>query len=227
MNLEDIIGIKFNDRALLEQALVHRSLLNESANRNLVSNERLEFLGDAILSLIASEFLYKEFPKSSEGDLTNLRASLVRTQTLALVAKKINLTDHLKLSKGEEEQGGRENTGILADCFEAVLGAIYLDQGLLVTRDFISRTLFPLLKEILTNGSFKDFKSHLQETIQAKEKISPSYRVIKSLGPDHDRIFTVGVYLRRKKLGQGSGHSKHEAQQQAAQNALAKIGSLK
>jgi ribonuclease-3 len=227
MNLEDIIGIKFNDRALLEQALVHRSLLNESANRNLVSNERLEFLGDAILSLIASEFLYKEFPKSSEGDLTNLRASLVRTQTLALVAKKINLTDHLKLSKGEEEQGGRENTGILADCFEAVLGAIYLDQGLLVTRDFISRTLFPLLKEIITNGYFKDFKSHLQETIQAKEKISPSYRVIKSLGPDHDRIFTVGVYLRRKKLGQGSGHSKHEAQQQAAQNALAKIGSLK
>lgn len=219
-NLEEKLGIVFNNKGLLERALTHRSYLNESLNKNLISNERLEFLGDAVLSLIVSQFLYREFGHLAEGDLTNLRASLVKTQTLAKVAEKLGLGKYLFLSRGEEEGGGRENLSLLADTFEALIGAIFIDKGLDVTCKFVSDNLFPFLSEIIKNRALRDYKSLLQEKIQAKEKVSPTYKVLRTTGPDHRRVFTIGVFLAGKNLGRGSGHSKQEAEQAAAKIAL-------
>ncbi|MBI4999443.1 ribonuclease III [Candidatus Gottesmanbacteria bacterium] len=222
-NLEENLGLKFKDRRLLEQALTHRSYLNENKDKKLVSNERLEFLGDAVLSLIVSNFLYQKFSSSAEGDLTNFRASLVKTPTLAKIAQKIELGKCLFLSRGEEEGGGRENPGILADSLEALIGAIFLDNGLAKTTGFVTTHLLPVLSEVIESKTLKDFKSLLQEKTQAKDKTSPTYKVLKVVGPDHNRIFTIGVFLNAKKLGVGTGRSKQEAEQEAAKAALEKL----
>lgn len=225
-NFEESLGIAFRDKNLLEQALTHRSYLNENRDRPLVSNERLEFLGDAVLSIIVSNFLFQKFGQSSEGDLTSLRSALVKTQTLAKVAKNLHLGEYLLLSRGEEEGGGRKNPAILADAFEALIGSIFLDGGLDKTSIFLANNLLPLLPEIMKSRLLKDYKSLFQEKLQATKRISPTYKVLKTTGPAHDRIFTIGVFG-EKKLGQGQGHSKQEAEQEAARAALEKLGYLK
>lgn len=225
--LEKNLGIKFKNRNLISCAFTHRSYLNEAPSKNLISNERLEFLGDAVLSLIVSRFLYQKFAGAPEGQLTSLRASLVNSRTLSEISQNLKLGKYLLLSRGEEEGGGRKNPGILADAFEALIGAIFIEKGLAATTDFVSCHLIPVLQEIIKQNALKDFKSLLQEHVQALEKISPTYRVLKTLGPDHDKIFTVGVYSGGKKMGMGGGHSKQEAEQEAAKSALEKLGLLK
>lgn len=222
LNLEKILNISFKNRRLLEQAFIHRSYLNETRSKSLFSNERLEFLGDSILSFIISENLYLQFPKLPEGDLTNYRSSLVRTQTLSLVAKTLNLSAYLKMSKGEKESDGVNNPSLLANTVEALIGAIYLDQGLMAVKNFIDQFIFVNLKEIIKNKSFKDYKSLFQEIIQEKIKNSPVYKVIESWGPDHDKNFKIGVFVNRQLLGEGTGKSKQIAEQEAAKQGIEK-----
>lgn len=207
---------------LFEQAFVHRSCLNES-KRFTQSNERLEFLGDAILSLIVSQFLYLKRPQDDEGALTNLRSFIVKTPSLAKVSQKLSLGKLLKLSKGEESSGGRNNLQILANTYEALLGAIFLDQGISVATSFVQTTLLNILISYVRQGAPKDFKSQLQEIVQDKAKTSPRYKILQSLGPDHARKFIVGVFMRGKKWGEGTGSSKQAAEEEAAKEALAKF----
>ncbi len=221
--LQQTIGISFHDVSLLNQAFYHRSYLNE-ARHIKQSNERLEFLGDAVLSLLTSEFLYTQYPNLAEGTLTNIRSSLVKTKSLADVAESLHLGDLLMLSKGEEESGGRRNHSLLADCFEALLGAIYLDQGIEQARSFLSRYILPKAQHIIETKSYIDFKSLLQEIVQQESKMSPTYRVAKSEGPDHNKTFWIEVLVGDKILGTGVGKSKQEGEQQAAANALEKMG---
>jgi len=223
--LQQQTGTQFTNQELLKQAFYHRSYLNE-AKHIKESNERLEFLGDAILSFLSSEFLYKEYPQYPEGILTNIRSSIVKTQSLGAAAKKLGFGEHLFLSKGEEEGGGRNNISLLADSFEAFLGALFLDQGLSSAKAFLKSYLFPAIHTIVTNKSYVDFKSYLQEIIQESYKISPNYEVIKTEGPDHDRTFWIDVQVGKKTLGSGVGKSKQEGEQQAAQNALEKMKKL-
>lgn len=226
-DLEKKLQIKFQNPALLKNALVHRSYLNEKKEEKLESNERLEFLGDSVLSLATSQYLYQKFPHRPEGILTNYRSSLVKTQTLAKVAKSLSLGQFLFLSKGEEESGGRENLSLLADTLEAVIGAIYLDMGFVSCQNFINLFLFPLLSEIIQKGEYRDYKSSLQEYLQAKGKTSPLYKVLQTFGPEHAKTFTISVYSQKENLGTGSGHSKQIAQQEAAKAALEKFGLLR
>lgn len=219
--LQQNLGFSFKNESMARQAFTHRSYLNE-AKRPLPSNERLEFLGDSILSFIVSDHLYLTFPNFPEGHLTNLRSTLVKTTMLATLATEINLGDFLFLSKGEEEGGGRRNVSLLADTFEALLGAIYLDQGFLAVHQIIHRLLIPKLTKILQDKSYKDAKSKFQEYIQEDSKSSPVYTVLSESGPDHVKEFTVGVFVEGKLLGQGQGKSKQEAEQQAATVALEK-----
>ena len=223
--LQETIGLAFKDQNLLKQAFYHRSYLNETKHIK-ESNERLEFLGDAILSFLTSEFLYKEYPHYPEGILTNIRSSVVKTQSLGAAAKNLGFGELLFLSKGEEEGGGRNNISLLADSFEAFLGALYIDQGLPSASMFLTGHLFPAITAIVTNKSYIDFKSYLQEIIQETHKISPNYDVVKTDGPDHDRTFWIEVRIGKKLLGSGIGKSKQEGEQQAAQNALEKMGKL-
>lgn len=218
--LEKNLGLTFNHQELLKTALTHRSCLNETKEKELQSNERLEFLGDAVLSLVVSKFLYEKFSTVGEGDLTNYRASLVKGKALAKVAIEIGLGSYLLLSRGEEEENGRQNPGLLADALEALIGAIFIDQGLESASSFISRHLLPLLPAIIASGTFRDHKSLLQENVQAKLKAAPAYKVLVMSGPDHERVFTVGVFLGTKKLGEGKGRSKQEAEREAARVAL-------
>lgn len=213
---------QFKNQKLLDLAFIHRSYLNENPNLGLSSNERLEFLGDAVLSLIVSEFLYQRFPQYNEGDLTTLRSAMVKTKTLAHLTQAFDLGSKLKLSRGEEESGGRKNLTLLANAFEAVIGALYLDQGLSSAKKFVQTVLLPEIEEIIKTEAYKDAKSEFQEVVQDKLRFSPVYKVIKSEGPDHAKIFTIGVYVRGKLFGQGSGHSKQEAEEAAAKTALAK-----
>ena len=223
-DLEKNLNIKFSDRTLLRTALTHRSYLNEHPEYKGESNERLEFLGDAVLELTVSCYLFKSFPKLPEGQLTVLRSAIVSTKTLAKVAKSLNLGQFLFLAKGEEKGGGRSNTTLLANTVEAVIGAIFLDQGLEPVQNFIKEHILALLPQIIKSGAYKDPKSKLQEIVQGKFKNPPIYQVIKEEGPDHAKVFTVAVYVDSKKLGQGKGLSKQEAEEEAAQKALAKIG---
>lgn len=223
--LQQTIGISFLNQNLLNQAFVHRSYLNESRGIK-TSNERLEFLGDSVLQLLTSHFLYEQYPEFPEGTLTNIRSGLVKTTSLALVAHELSLGDVLFLSRGEEESGGRKNTSLLADTFEALLGAIYLDQGLSTAKRFLSTYLFPKAKDIVENKAYIDYKSLLQEVIQEQSKISPTYRVIKSEGPDHAKVFWVEVAEGNHTLGEGKGKSKQEAEQAAAAQALEKMGKI-
>lgn len=221
--LQQTIGVKFKDVTLLKQAFMHRSYLNE-ARYIKTSNERLEFLGDAVLSFLTSDFLYKEYPDYPEGTLTNIRSSLVKTKSLSEISLQLGLGQLLFLSRGEEESGGRKNSSLLADVFEALLGAIYLDNGIEAARTFLTTYLFPQTKEIIQNRTYIDYKSLLQEIIQQESRVSPTYQVTKSDGPDHNKTFWMNVVAGEVILGSGQGKSKQEAEQQAAANALEKLG---
>lgn len=221
--LQKALGISFKKPPLLAQALVHRSYLNEITGADLESNERLEFLGDAILSFIVSSWLYQKFPNYKEGELTNLRSNLVREKTLAQIASNLELGQNLLMSQGEKASGGEKNPSLLANSLEAVIGAIFLDQSLKTTENFIKSHLEPFLDQILTSGEFKDSKSLLQEKIQEKIKESPIYKILREEGPDHNKTFTVGVYSQGKLLAEGAGKSKQEAEEIAAKLALEKL----
>ena len=221
-NVEKQISIIFNNKSLLENAFIHSSYLNEHKKFKELSNERLEFLGDSVLSIVVSLFLYNNLPDSPEGELTQLRASLVRTETLAKIAQQLSLGKYLHLSKGEEDSGGRSNNSTLADTYEALVGAIYLDQKFDITDKFIETTMLKDWKT-LTKSAVSDNKSKLQEIMQKKHKVSPTYKLIKSWGPDHARQFQIGVYMAEKLLGTGTGKNKQQAAQNAAQNALSNI----
>ena len=222
--LTDSIGIKFKNTKLLEQAFVHRSYLNE-VKQNLSSNERLEFLGDSILSFIISIFLFERRPSDAEGDLTNLRSYIVKTKSLAEAAQNLKLGEYLLMSKGEEMSGGRTNPQLLANTFESFLGAIFLDQGLIAAQKLVDSTLLQLLKQEIKKGPPKDAKSQLQETVQENTKQSPKYKILQTSGPDHAKLFTVGVFIQGKETGKGTGLSKQIAEEQAAQQALEKLSS--
>lgn len=217
-----LLNLKFQDSTILEQAFLHRSFLNE-VKLDSPSNERLEFLGDAILSLVTSHYLFNLRPNDSEGELTNLRAHLVKTISLAEAAKKLTLGQYLRLSKGEELSGGRDNPQILANTYEALLGAVFLDQGLEIVKKVIDETLFSLFEKELKIGPPKDAKSFLQELVQQKFKQSPHYKILQTQGPDHAKKFTVAVYISGKQSGQGWGSSKQVAEEQAAKEALKQL----
>ncbi len=221
--LQQILGVSFSKPSLLEEALVHSSYINENPTLTLTSNERLEFLGDAVLGLVVANKLYQDFPHCDEGEMTRLRTTLVRRDTLARMARTIKLGDHLYLGKGEETSGGRDKPTNLAGALEAVIAATFLDQGLAVTRDFILRLLSPELQKVVNQGAGADYKSQLQEFIQASRQQTPAYHVIEAIGPDHDRRFTVEVRIGDTVLGRGSGKSKKAAETQAAHTALEQI----
>jgi ribonuclease-3 len=218
--LEKAIEISFREKQLLTHALTHRSYLNEHPQENLASNERLEFLGDAILEFIVSRKLFTLLPHLDEGILTTLRSLIVKTDSLAEAGDRFHLGEFLLLSKGEEETGGRANKSLLANTFEALTGAIFLDQGLAKTEEFIELSLGEKIKTIDSLENIKDYKSLFQEKAQEKKKITPTYRIINTSGPDHDKIFTVGAFLNKRKISEGKGKSKQEAEQRAAQIAL-------
>ncbi|MBP9819689.1 ribonuclease III [Candidatus Woesebacteria bacterium] len=210
----------FTNSALFINALTHRSALNEKVSSSLESNERLEFLGDAVLELATTQFLYIKFPDKPEGELTAYRSSLVKTTTLAQVATRLELGEKLYMSKGEEATGGRTNTSLLADTFEAVVGALYLDQGYEAVQTFLAQELFIEFDAILEQKLYKDAKSHLQEIVQAQGFEAPTYSVVGEEGPDHDKQFTVSVSVGGIVRGTGAGKSKQLAQQEAASEAI-------
>ena len=222
VDLQKKIGLNFRNESLLKNAFIHRSYLNEHKNFKGDSNERLEFLGDSILSMVVSTYLYEQLPKHPEGKLTQLRAALVRTETLAKLASLLSLGNYLYLSMGEEDSGGRTSISILADSFEALIGAIYLDQGLLKTKDFLNKMILQKW-QILAKSAVSDNKSKLQELMQRESHQSPVYQLLKSWGPDHARRFEIGVYLGEKLLGKGLGKNKQEAAQNAAKDALSRL----
>ena len=218
--LESTLGIVFKDKDLLEQALVHRSYLNENPRFRLGHNERLEFLGDAVLELIVTQALYGRFPEKPEGELTSLRAALVNAAMLAEVSSRLGLNDHLLLSRGEAKDTGRARHFILANAFEAVVGAIYLDRGYEPAREFAARTLLPELQRVMAAGLYKDPKSLFQEEAQERVGLTPSYEVLREWGPDHDKHFVLGVYLGPELVAEGQGPSKQTAEVDAARQAL-------
>ncbi len=221
-NLLNTLKLKFEDPAILDLAFIHRSYLNEVKSVT-ASNERLEFLGDSVLSFIMSSYLFKIRPRDPEGDLTNLRSYIVKTKSLAEAAEKLNLGSYLKMSKGEEQSGGRANSQLLANTFEALLGAVYLSLGLPAAEKVVFETLLPSFKKELQIGPPKDAKSLLQEVVQEKTKQSPHYKILKTLGPDHAKEFVVGVYVRGEKVGIGTGASKQSAEEAAAREALGQL----
>ena len=218
------ISYCFKNKNLLEQAFTHRSYLNEHKGKKIQSNERLEFLGDAVLELIVSIYLFKKYPFSPEGKLTNLRSKLVQTKTLSLVSQKLNFGQNLKLSKGEKALAGQTNPSILADTFEAVVGAIYLDGGFQPAYQFVLKNLLLPAQGYFSQQLPQDYKSQLQEKVQAQGLPSPKYKIIASYGPDHNKTFKTAVLINNKQEGEGIGKSKQEAEQQAAKKALEKIG---
>lgn len=222
INLQKLLNINFKNLKILQQAFYHRSYLNE-VKLDIESNERLEFLGDSVLSLVISEFLFLTRHQDAEGELTNLRAYIVKTNSLAQAAEKLDLGNYLHLSKGEELGGGRENPQLLANTYEALLGAIYLDQGLDSVQGVIEKTLLPLFEQEVRLGPPKDAKSSLQEIVQEKFKQSPHYKILETKGPDHAKEFVVAVYLNGKVYGKGSGGSKQIAEEKAASQALQRL----
>jgi ribonuclease III len=218
--LEKRLGTKFRDRSLIQQALVHRSYLNEAPETGLESNERLEFLGDAVLGLVVAGKLYADFPDRAEGQLTELRAALVRRETLARVAKRLSLGEHFFLGRGEESAGGRGRPSNLSCAYEAVVGAVYLDGGMDKARRFIIRSLAPEFAALPQGRILADPKSRLQEVLQARYQRPPVYKVTRDEGPDHSKTFTVQVMVGRKVLAEGQGRSKQQAEKEAARHAL-------
>jgi ribonuclease-3 len=218
--LEKKLGVHFKNKDILTQAFTHRSYLNENPDLKLEHNERLEFLGDAVMELIVTENLYKEYPEKTEGDLTNWRAALVNAKMLTSVAEELGFNDFLLLSRGESKETGKARAYILANTFEAFLGALYLDSGYNPCEEFIKKNLLKNLAEIIKDGSYKDAKSKFQEEAQERVSITPSYKVIKESGPDHEKTFVVGVYLDTELVAEGQGMSKREAEEAAAELAL-------
>lgn len=216
---DSVLGGKFNDQTLLVTAFTHRSYLNEHKKSASEHNERLEFLGDAVLELVVTEHLYLTYTEP-EGILTNWRSALVRTESIGAAAQKLGFIDYIRLSRGEKRGTDRAKLQILANCFEAVIGAIYLDQGYEQAKKFIEANILSTLEEILESGSWRDSKSRLQELSQAEESFTPVYRVLDEDGPDHDKTFTIGAYIGDDLRGKGEGASKQEAQQKAATEAL-------
>jgi ribonuclease-3 len=217
------LNLTFRDRTLLLRALTHRSYINENPGFPLEDNERLEFLGDAVLDYVSAEYLYHHFPEMREGQLTGMRAALVRTETLAHLALHIGLDQFIRLGRGEEEAGGRKRLAILCDGFEALIGALCLDQGLEAARAYLHPLIEPVLDEILTNEADKDSKSRLQELSQRHLQITPAYRTIEEQGPDHDRRFTIAALIGSEVYGTGSGRNKQAAAQAAARAALERL----
>lgn len=225
-NLAKHIGVQFSDSALLKAACTHRSYLNENRGDGTEHNERLEFLGDAVLELVVTSFLYRKYPQKAEGALTAFRSSIVNTVSLTKVAEHIGLNDYILLSKGETKDTGRARSIILANAVEAVIGSIYLDQGYNAAANFISDHILNVIdiEEIVANKAWIDAKSRFQEKAQEKVGITPSYKTLKEIGPDHDKKFTLGVFLGDVQVASGTGPSKQEAEQKAAEKALAVKG---
>lgn len=219
--LENRLGVVFKDKNLLKQALIHRSWLNENPESGFENNERLEFLGDAVLELAVTEHLYKNYP-NPEGDLTNWRAALVNYQNLSEVASNLGANGFLLLSRGETKDTGRARQVILANTMEAIIGAVYLDHGFEAAAKFVKKNIISDLERIIKNKLYKDAKSLFQEQSQEKFGLTPTYRMLSENGPDHDKVFTVGVFLGDEMAGQGEGASKQEAEQKAAEAALEK-----
>lgn len=217
---EKKLGLNFKDKGLLKQAFVHRSYLNENPELGLEQNERLEYLGDAVLELVITEHLYKEYPQKAEGELTNWRASLVNAKMLTLVAEELGFNDFLLLSRGETKELGKARQYILANTFEALIGAVYLDLGYQEADIFITKYLLKKLPDIIQNKLYKDAKSQFQEEAQEKVGETPMYKVLKEWGPDHKKKFTVGVFLGEAPIAEGEGYSKQEAEEEAAKAAL-------
>ncbi|MDO8530500.1 MAG: ribonuclease III [bacterium] len=217
---EKKLGLDFKDKNLLTQAFVHRSYLNENPELGLSQNERLEFLGDAVLELVITEHLYKQYPEKAEGELTNWRAALVNAKMLTSVAEELGFNDFLLLSRGETKELGKARQYILANTFEALIGAIYLDSGYGPADTFIVKYLLKKLPDIIENKSYKDAKSQFQEEAQDKAGVTPVYKVLKEWGPDHKKKFTVGVFLGGQAIAEGEGYSKQEAEEEAAKAAL-------
>jgi ribonuclease-3 len=217
---EKQLNLKFKNKDLLVQAFCHRSYLNENPNSNLEQNERLEFLGDAVLELIVTEYLFEKYPKKPEGELTNWRAALVNAKMLSETANESGLNDYLLLSKGEKKETGKARQYILANTFEALIGAAYLDLGYKKCRDFIEKNLIIKLPEIIEKGLFKDTKSRFQEEAQERRGVTPTYKVMREWGPDHFKHFIIGVFLNNELVAEGEGSSKQEAEVEASKNAL-------
>ena len=217
--LEKILGIKMNNPDLYLSAFTHRSYLNENRSFALPHNERLEFLGDAVLELAATEYLYRNYPHP-EGELTNFRSSLVNYKILSDIAKRLGFEKFLLMSRGEAKDTGRARQVILANCIEAVIGAMYLDVGYQPTTNFIANEVLVELPNIIEGGTFMDPKSKLQEIIQEKQGVTPTYGVISETGPDHNKVFVVGAFVGQMEVGRGTGPSKQEAELSAAQDAL-------
>lgn len=218
--LEKKLGFSFENKDLLIQAFCHRSYLNENPKFHLGHNERLEFLGDAVLELVVTESLYQTYPERPEGELTNWRAALVNTKILSSTAKNLGFNEFLLLSKGEEKELGKARIYILANTLEALIGALYLDQGLEVCGVFIKKYLIKELPRIIKSGLFKDSKSCFQEEAQERVGITPSYKVLKEWGPDHAKHFMIGVFLNDEFVAEGEGSSKQEGEEEAAKKAL-------
>lgn len=218
--VEKVLGVVFKNKTTLQTAFTHRSYLNEHPHYPNPSNERMEFLGDAVLQFLTSKYLYDSFPHSPEGQLTNFRAAVVNTESLAAEARRLGYGAFLLLSKGEEDSGGRGRNYILANTFEAVLGSLYLERGILVCRKFLDKNLFYKIREIVQNETYRDYKSSFQELAQERKGVTPVYEVLEDWGPDHDKNFRIGVVLGKTRMGEGTGKSKQKAEQSAAKNAL-------
>lgn len=219
-SLEKKLNIEFKNKDLLIQSFVHRSYLNENPDFRLSHNERLEFLGDAVLELTVTEYLYQNYPHKSEGELTNWRAALVNANMLARIARHLGFNDFLLLSKGERKELGKARRYILANTFEALIGGLYLDQGYQACQRFITKNLVKELPDIIRKGLYKDAKSYFQEVAQERKKITPTYKALEEWGPDHAKRFVIGVFLGEKLIAKGEGSSKQEAEEEAAKKAL-------
>ncbi len=227
MTLEEfkkINNIQFTNAALLEQAFIHRSFINENPRTGLIHNERLEFLGDAVLELVVTEYLYEKYPYQNEGDLTAYRSALVNAVTLGELASNLGFNDMMKLSKGEAKDVHRARSSILADAYEAFVGALYLDQGYAETKLFINTTLLGKTEDIIKKGLYKDAKSYVQEKSQEMFSLTPNYKVLSEEGPDHDKLFLIGIFFGEDKIAEGKGKSKQEAETAAARSALIEKG---
>jgi ribonuclease-3 len=218
--LEQKLGLNFKNKDLLTQAFAHRSYLNENSDFKLDHNERLEFLGDAVIELIVTDYLYNQYPEKSEGELTNWRAALVNAKMLMSVAEELGFNDFLLLSRGETKELGKARAYILANTFEALVGAVYLDQGYKIADEFIKKYLTKKLSDIIQQGLYIDAKSQFQEEAQEKVSVTPVYKVLKEWGPDHEKSFVLGVFLGEELVAEGEGSSKQEAEEAAAKSAL-------
>jgi len=222
--LEKILGVTFTEPMHLLTAITHRSYLNEHRDAQQDHNERLEFLGDAVLELIVTDYLFRTYPEKPEGELTAIRAALVNTVSLSATSEKLGVNKFLLMSKGEAKDEGRARQYILANVFEAFIGAMYLDQGYDTAQAFVARQLFPKTDEIVRKRLWQDAKSRFQELAQDHASVTPTYQLLGQEGPDHDRIFTIGVYLRHELVAEGKGRSKQEAEQEAAERAITAKG---